>query len=90
MPGAPPWTPAEDDRLLALLIESGSYERAAHRLGRGAEACRSRARVLRQKARPALGGETRQCLSCRKPFPKERGIFLCTSCKSTEAWRTAA
>jgi hypothetical protein len=88
MAGAPPWTPAEDARLMALLEEGGGYEHAGQALGRGTEACRSRVKTLRQKARPAPAGETRRCLSCDGPFPKVAGLFVCGPCKKTAAWQS--
>lgn len=48
--------------------------------------------IVRVKAEAAAAhtGETRKCLLCRHPFPKEKNIYICEPCKTTSNWQSGS
>jgi len=81
-----PWTREDDELVLALSTTGRPYRQIATRLRRPEAECRARAKALRNP--PPTG--TRRCLMCRRDFRRERGIFVCRSCKATDVWQGAA
>ena len=81
------WSASEERTLRDLTAKGMSDEQISGVLKRSREAVKRH----RQKLRIGTPDtKIRKCLGCRKPFPAQRYIYMCPSCKTLESWRGSA
>lgn len=72
-------------KTLSVTLQKKDWERRL-RADKANDQCKSEVAVTKEKKRTTK--ETRNCLLCKHPFPKEKNIYICDPCKQTSNWQS--